>query len=305
MSSQDRQVHIEVPFEDITLQQLADFICGDDQTKFPQYRSSMYLTEFFASIKPEARHDGSTRKRWTLEVLRNLSLSELEKVTLKLVDPRSYKERDQRVLAFQTMNTVLEIEELSVDFNGSRPILVKSAPFSIEVPASAPQVSSDSSEEDFLQRSYPSHPPLSDLSIDADIQTVIQSRLDELELCLDRAVPLTVVIGVGSVMEGLLLAVAKKNLSMFMSWPSAPKLKTQAVKPLEDWKLVELINASYDLGILKEDVKKFSHDVRDFRNYIHPAKQLASNFKPSEHTARICYQVLLAAFQQLKDFQNP
>ena len=46
---------------------------------------------------------------------------------------------------------------------------------------------------------------------------------------------------------------------------------------------------------LGQDVQKFSHGLRDFRNYIHPYQQMASGFKPDEHTAKVCFQVLKAA----------
>ncbi len=46
-------------------------------------------------------------------------------------------------------------------------------------------------------------------------------------------------------------------------------------------------------------VKKFSHSLRDFRNYIHPYEQVSSRFNPDEHTARISWQVLKAALFQL------
>ena len=53
---------------------------------------------------------------------------------------------------------------------------------------------------------------------------------------------------------------------------------------------------------IKEDVKKFSHSLRDFRNYIHPFEQLCSRFIPDEHTAKICLQVFQAAIYQISSF---
>ena len=67
------------------------------------------------------------------------------------------------------------------------------------------------------------------------------------------------------------------------------------VKPFHAWSLAQFIDVATGVGVLKEDVKKFSHGTRDFRNYIHPYEQLASGFKPDEHTARVCLQVLKAA----------
>jgi hypothetical protein len=56
-----------------TKERIAEFICGDDATKFPVYRSSSYLTKFFKDIGINKTHDGSTRKWWTLNVINELN----------------------------------------------------------------------------------------------------------------------------------------------------------------------------------------------------------------------------------------
>ena len=71
------------------------------------------------------------------------------------------------------------------------------------------------------------------------------------------------------------------------------------VKPFADWSLSELINVAHDVGVLKADVQKLSHGLRDFRNYIHPRQQVASGFSPDEHTATVCLHVLKAALADL------
>ena len=71
------------------------------------------------------------------------------------------------------------------------------------------------------------------------------------------------------------------------------------MKQFHDWTLNDFINVARDLNLVGEDVKKFSHALRDFRNYIHPYQQMSSNFDPDEHTAKICWQVLEAAITQL------
>ena len=62
-----------------TLTKLAEMICGRsggvtgfDWENFP-YRSSTYLTEFFANCDMEYLHDGSTRKWWVNDVLQELN----------------------------------------------------------------------------------------------------------------------------------------------------------------------------------------------------------------------------------------
>ena len=70
-------------------------------------------------------------------------------------------------------------------------------------------------------------------------------------------------------------------------------------KIFPEWSLANLIDTAHELGILKEDVRKFSHALRDFRNYIHPLQQVGSGFHPDEHTAKICWHVLKAAIFQM------
>jgi hypothetical protein len=60
-----------------------------------------------------------------------------------------------------------------------------------------------------------------------------------------------------------------------------------------------LINVAHDVGLIELDIKKFSHDLRDFRNYIHPRQQALQNFNPDKHTAEISFKVLQATIASL------
>ena len=116
----------------------------------------------------------------------------------------------------------------------------------------------------------------------------------KLKQCLSVGAFLSVIFQCGSVLEAVLLGAAQKEPEKFNRSKSSPK-QDGKVKPFQDWSLAEFINVAHDIGLLKPDVQKFSHGLRDFRNYIHPYQQLASRFRPDEHTARVCVQVLKAA----------
>ena len=105
----------------------------------------------------------------------------------------------------------------------------------------------------------------------------------------------------GSILEGVLLNAATKNMARFNQAPASPKDKHGKVKAIHEWTLSSLIDVSFECGLLRLDVKKFSHGLRDFRNYIHPHEQRAAKFDPDAHTARICYQVLRAVFAGLRE----
>lgn len=74
--------------------------------------------------------------------------------------------------------------------------------------------------------------------------------------------------------------------------------------PFQEWTLSNFIDVSYDIGLLGLDVKKFSHVLRDFRNYIHPYMQMSSRFSPDIDTAKISWQVLQAAISDLIKNKN-
>ena len=96
-----------------------------------------------------------------------------------------------------------------------------------------------------------------------------------------------------------MLGIASKHPKEFNQSRTSPKDQTGKVKPYHEWTLSNFIDTANDIGILKEDVKKFSHSLRDFRNYIHPYQQMYSRFSPDIDTAKISWQVLKAAINDL------
>jgi len=155
-----------------------------------------------------------------------------------------------------------------------------------------------SSEYDFLAKEY-SHTNLVRLNIDAPFQQVIEQRIIEIHKSLKADAALAVIFLCGSTLEGLLLDAATKNSQPFNQANSAPKDKSGNAKQFHEWTLDSLINVAHEVGLLSLDIKKHSHSLKDFRNYIHPRQQAVQNFKPDAHTARICWQVLQAAIANL------
>ena len=81
-------------FKRRTLEQIADMICGNFEAEtsvFP-YRSSFYLTEFFAAAETHYAHDGSSRKWWVAETLKNILAEPCS-------DPRTPPDSFLRVIA--------------------------------------------------------------------------------------------------------------------------------------------------------------------------------------------------------------
>jgi hypothetical protein len=153
-------------------------------------------------------------------------------------------------------------------------------------------------EEQFLNQDF-GKVSISKISIDSNLIPILESRLAEANKCFQSNSPLAVIFLCGSILEGILLGVALQKPREFNQANNSPKDKSGKVKAFPAWSLSQFIDVACELGLLKLDVKKFSHELRDFRNYIHPYQQMASNFHPDKHTAEICFQVLKAAIASL------
>ncbi|GAA6162621.1 hypothetical protein NBRC116590_03250 [Pelagimonas sp. KU-00592-HH] len=140
-----------------------------------------------------------------------------------------------------------------------------------------------------------SPPNISRLPIDVQIVPIVQKRLEEAQVALRVGANLSVILLCGSVLEAVLLGAAQNQPALFNDSRASPKDNSGTVKKFHEWSLAQFIDVSCEIGLLKPDVKKFGHGLRDFRNYIHPYQQLVSGFTPDQHTAKLCFQVLKAA----------
>ena len=165
------------------------------------------------------------------------------------------------------------------------------------------QVTQKDSEAQFLDRDL-SGVSLSQLKIDQTILPILEARFAEAKRCMQAEAPLAAIFLCGSILEGVLLGVACANPRDFNQAPNSPKDAVGKVRPFPEWTLAQLIDVACELGHLKLDVKKFSHALRDFRNFIHPFQQMTSRFNPDRHTADICLQVLKAGIASLSGQRN-
>ena len=138
------------------------------------------------------------------------------------------------------------------------------------------------------------------------LEKVLNQRINEIRKALKGNMPLSVIFLCGSTLEGLLLDVITRSQSKqkFNQAKSSPKDKNGQVKNFQDWSLKNMIDVAYEVRLLDLDVKKHSHSLRDFRNYIHPYQQALSKFLPDIETAKISWQVLQAAISQISKNQK-
>ena len=158
--------------------------------------------------------------------------------------------------------------------------------------------SKDITEDEFLKKEFDEVSIIS-LKLDGAITGILDQRLKEIKKCLNSKAALATIFLCGSTLEGILLGVAINNSQEFNIAKTSPKDKNGKVLQFHQWTLNNFIDVAKEIGFLKEDVKKFSHSLREFRNYIHPYQQANQQFDPNEHTAKLCWQVLKMAIFQI------
>jgi len=284
-----------------TLEKLRVIINGDGTA---DYRSGPKLIEFFNALGFNDSYGQGFPSRWayTDERLKTINgtpeldkcikntfavfnyIGRIAELDTLLADFNQYMVFDKwSVVRDNDMITFKRLDKVVVESGKGNPAEIK--------------------EDEFLKMTF--NVNIDSIGLDSNVNEIIKLRLKEVEACIGNEASLASLLLIGSIMEGMLLGTALMYPQQFNQAPSAPKEKdTGKVRKFPDWTLNNFIDVASEVGLLKQDVKKFSHVVRDFRNYIHPYEQMSSRFFPDKQTALICFQVLKAAISQIGTFRN-
>ena len=206
--------------------------------------------------------------------------------TSKANKMRAFWEKESDVLVGRVLSEMLDTYEALCESGGyerDSTSLKRSREIVARLSGILPEAESIT-DEGFLSKEF-QIPNVQKLPVDFAVATIIQDRLEEAQKCLSVGAHLSVIFQCGSVLEAVLLGVAHNEPEKFNRSGISPK-RAGKVKAFQEWTLAELIDVAHDIRILTPSVQKFSHGLRDFRNYIHPYQQLVSGFPPNEHTSQ-------------------
>lgn len=131
----------------------------------------------------------------------------------------------------------------------------------------------------------------------------MQDRWKEANKAHQAEAYLSAIILLGSILEGCLLYCLTTQMAKAMSSQKSPKIKEKngnlSPKAIQDWKLVELINVAYDIGLIRLDLQKFGHALRELRNLVHPQAQIKEGIVPDAGLAEVCWKVTETTLKQL------
>ena len=283
-----------------TLEELRNIINGDGT---PDYRKGYQLVQFFNDLGFNDKYGQGFPSRWvyTDEKLESINgTPELDKCIKKTFSVIDYVGRiDQLDALIAHFNQYLAFDKWQVVRDNDVITFCRKEKIIVESPQ---KNMAEENEDAFLSRTF--DVDINQLGLSSGINDIISLRLKEAEACVKNNAPLASVIMIGSILEGILLGTAAQYPQKFNQVNCAPKDAAGAVRRFPDWPLNNFIDAASEVGLLRQDVKKFSHVVRDFRNYIHPYSQMNAQFTPDKHTALICLQVLKAAICQIGEYRK-
>lgn len=212
---------------------------------------------------------------------------------------RSFWEQEPDAVVGKVLAELLDAYEMVCTLNGqqvdtailgkARAIVARLEGKGVPTPATTAQT-----VDDFLHSEF-TIPNIQRLPIEAQAVPIIESRLAEARTAMGAGAYLSTILLCGSVLEAVLLGAAQKEPARFNRAAASPKAADGTARRFHEWNLAQFIDTATEIDLLKPDVKKFSHGLREFRNYIHPYEQMASGFTPDQHTAKVCFQVLKAA----------
>jgi hypothetical protein len=280
-------------FDETTLEAIAEAICGSGtgagggyDSPAP-YRTGSQVRDFFRKAGIEPQGISSTRKWFVLESLQIINGTDsLEKVLLRLSSPKEYRgdsEITQKMI--DHLNQILQIEGFEMILLGIDPQIRERRP---ATSSPKPKVKPFEAPPDFKQFVH-----------DHSLSEILLFRWEEVQRCVGADAHLSAVIMMGSILEGVLLHKVEQNLKISNQANASPKDRTGKPKAIHEWGLSSLIDIAHEVGWIQGDVKRFSHELRNSRNIVHPYEQRARNEKPDKDTCNICWQVVRAAVADL------
>jgi len=145
-------------------------------------------------------------------------------------------------------------------------------------------------------------PPFSTLVHDPAMQLILQRRWAECSKCIVAGAPLAAIVMMGGLLEALLLARVHKEptKTLVFKAATAPKDRsTGKTLQLQDWTLRHYIDVAHELGWITPSAKDIGEVVRDYRNYIHPQKELSHGIRLGDGDAELFWEIAKGISRQL------
>ncbi|MGH3438851.1 MAG: hypothetical protein ACRDRN_20570 [Sciscionella sp.] len=231
-------------------------------------------------------YDGSARVPWLIDQIGDHrdDHAAIERLICRTCDPLEYDGGMTSAEEFRTVvNERLAPEQLVVTYVSGRPVLG--------------EVGADGAKLLF------SEPPdvegrLARLIRDDRTVRVLLKRLQETRICESGGAYTFAIIGIGSFVEGMLLAMLTERDEQWQQNDVAQG-KGPRIRP-DRASLELLIDTVHTKGWIQLDAAGFMHKVRDYRNFVHPRKEMAEQPDFDRDSVGLCWAPVHAMLNDLE-----
>lgn len=135
-------------------------------------------------------------------------------------------------------------------------------------------------------------PSFATLVPDPAMRDVLTRRWTECVSCLAASAPLAATVMMGGLLEGLLLAKINSlnDKQPVFTADGAPKDRSGHTLPLSEWTLKSYIDVAHELGWISRSARDVGRVLRDYRNYVHPQKELSHRITLSMQDAILWWE---------------
>ena len=136
---------------------------------------------------------------------------------------------------------------------------------------------------------------------DHELREQIKNDWNEIQNCINCQAWKSSIILCGGVLEGVLwhlLSQSKEKARQIFKEINGK----DSDKALNLWTLSQLLDVAYKMRIIKKSTTHLSHALREFRNLIHPEKQLSEHIKISSEEANIAINTLRICIKDIEKY---
>lgn len=144
-------------------------------------------------------------------------------------------------------------------------------------------------------------PDFSPMASDPLMQSILKRRWEEVQDCMGARAYLAATVMMGGLLESLLLARinASTQKSAVFKARKAPHDRAGQTLKLAEWKLANMVDVAHEVQWITKSAMDVGHVLRDFRNYIHPHKELSDAITLSDEDARMFWEVAKSITRQI------
>lgn len=128
----------------------------------------------------------------------------------------------------------------------------------------------------------------------ADLKNIIERDYSEIQRAFISVCWKSVIILCGGAIEAILTDLLLSNSSNAIASNKAPK-----GADITKWSLANLIEVSVDINLVSPSIEKLSHSIREYRNLVHPGREIRERLIFDSEEAKIALEVLHILHREL------